>query len=237
VTTLIAQRIPATLHLAAGSLAMGLILAIPVVLLGSLRRGRIAQGVTAAYNGLALGVPTFWVGILLIIVLAVPTGWFPAVSSYVPVWESPIQAMRNLFLPSLTLGILVSGIFSRFLLTAIREEIASDYIRTARSKGLHERVVLVRHALRNALLPFLTVLGLVLGSFLGGTVVTESVFNYPGLGRLVYQAVLNRDYRLLQGVILLIIVMYTLVNAVVDLLYTRADPRVQLEKGGADGSA
>ena len=157
-------------------------------------------------------MPTFWLGILLILLFAVELRWLPSASAYVPFWESPLQALRNVFLPALTLGVYVSGIFARFLRASLVGELKADYVRTARSKGLRERDVVGRHVLRNALLPFVTIVGLMMANFIGGTVVTEAVFTYPGLGRLLIQAISTRDYPLIQGCILVILVIYVGIN-------------------------
>jgi len=133
----------------------------------------------------------------------------------------------RLLLPAVTLGVYVSGIFARFLRAALVEEMKADYIRTARAKGVGEREVVGRHALRNALLPFVTIVGLMLANFIGGAVVTEAVFTYPGLGRLLIQAISTRDYPLIQGCILVILVIYVLINVLVDALYAVIDPRVE----------
>jgi peptide/nickel transport system permease protein len=135
--------------------------------------------------------------------------------------------MRNLLLPALTLGVYVSGIFARFLRASLVSELRADYVRTARSKGLKERTVVGRHVMRNALLPFVTIVGLMLANFIGGAVVTEAVFTYPGLGRLLIQAISTRDYPLIQGCILVILVIYVVVNVLVDVLYAYIDPRIE----------
>ena len=145
-----------------------------------------------------------------------------------PFWESPCaHAAATSLLPALTLGIYVSGIFARFLRASLLGELNADYVRTARSKGLRERTIVTRHVLRNALLPFVTIVGLMLASFIGGAVVTEAVFTYPGLGRLLIQAISSRDYPLIQGCILVILVIYVVINLVVDVLYAYIDPRTE----------
>ena len=136
------------------------------------------------------------------------------------------QALRNILLPALTLGVYVSGIFARFLRASLLGELKADYVRTARSKGLPERDVVGRHVMRNALLPFVTIVGLMMANFIGGTVVTESVFTYPGLGRLLIQAISTRDYPLIQGCILFILVVFVLINLLVDILYAYIDPGI-----------
>jgi len=142
-------------------------------------------------------------------------------------WEDPVGALRNLALPAITLGTYVSGIFARFLRASLLGELKADYVRTARSKGLRERDVVGRHVMRNALLPFVTIVGLTLAAFIGGTVVTEAVFTYPGIGRLLIQAIGVRDYPLIQGCILFVLVIYVMMNLLVDVLYAYIDPRIE----------
>jgi len=227
VLKLIAERLPATLQLAVAATAIGIALGIPVAVASALAQGTWLDRLLSGWSALALGVPTFWVGILLILLFAVELGLLPAASAYVPFWEDTWQALRHTILPALTLGLYVSGISARFLRGSLVSELASDYVRTARSKGLTERVIVQRHVLRNAMLPFITVVGIALAGCIGGAVVTESVFTYPGLGRLVVQAIGTRDYPLVQGAILVILIIYVLINLVVDLLYVYIDPRIE----------
>ena len=226
VINLIAQRIPATIQLGLAATLVGLLLGIPVAVISALRPGSGIDRVLSGWSALALGVPTFWLGILLILVFAVELGWLPSASAYVSIWESPLEALRNIFLPALTLGTYVSGIFARFLRASLLGELKADYVRTARSKGLPERDVIGRHVMRNALLPFVTIVGLMMATFIGGAVVTEAVFTYPGLGRLLIQAITTRDYPLIQGCILFILVVFVLINVAVDVLYAYIDPRI-----------
>lgn len=224
---LIAQRIPATVQLALAATVVGLLLGAPVAIASALFQGSWLDRALSGWSALAMGVPTFWLGILLILLFAVNLHWLPSASAYVPFWESPARALQNILLPAVTLGVYVSGIFARFLRAALLGELKADYVRTARSKGLRERDVVARHVLRNALLPFVTVVGLMLASFIGGTVVTEAVFTYPGLGRLLIQAIGTRDYPLIQGCILFILVIYVAINLMVDVLYAYIDPRIE----------
>lgn len=223
---LIVQRIPATAQLAAAATAVGLMIGIPVAIASALRPDGWLDRSLSGWSALALGVPTFWLGILLILLFAVTLRWLPSASAYVPFWENPIAALRNLALPAITLGVYVSGIFARFLRASLVAELRSDYVRTARSKGLQEAAVIGIHVLRNALLPFVTVVGLTIATFIGGTVITESVFTYPGLGRLLIQAIGTRDYPLIQGCILFILIVHVAVNLLVDVLYAVIDPRI-----------
>jgi peptide/nickel transport system permease protein len=224
---LILQRIPATLQLGLSATLVGLLLGIPVAVLSALYPNSWIDRSLSGWSALALGVPTFWLGILLILLFAVKLRWLPSASAFVPIWESPVQALKNLLLPALTLGTYVSGIFARFLRASLLGELKADYVRTARSKGLKERDVVGRHVLRNALLPFVTIVGLMMATFIGGTVVTEAVFTYPGLGRLLIQAIGIRDYPLIQGCILFILVIYMTINLLVDVLYAYIDPRIE----------
>jgi peptide/nickel transport system permease protein len=223
---LIAQRLPATLQLGVAATIVGLIFGIPVAIASALKPDSWLDRILSGWSALALGVPTFWLGILLILFFAVELRWLPSAAGYIPFWESPVQSLRNMLMPALTLGIYVSGIFARFLRASLISELRADYVRTARSKGLKERVVVGRHVLRNALLPFVTIVGLMMASFIGSAVVTEAVFTYPGLGRLLVQAISTRDYPLIQGCILVILVIYILISIVIDVLYAYIDPRI-----------
>jgi peptide/nickel transport system permease protein len=226
VLELIGQRLPATLQLAVAATIVSLVIGIPVAIVSALRPGSWLDRVLSAWSAMALGVPTFWLGILLILVFAVELRWLPSASAYVPFWENPVGALRNLALPALTLGIYVSGILARFLRASLVSELRADYVRTARSKGLPERQIVGVHILRNALLPFITIVGLMMANFIGGAVVTEAVFTYPGIGRLLIQAITTRDYPLIQGCIVVILVLYIAINLAVDVLYAYIDPRI-----------
>jgi peptide/nickel transport system permease protein len=224
---LIAQRLPASFQLAFAATIVALVLGVPVALVSALAPGSWIDRTLSGWSALALGVPTFWLGILLILLFAVELHWLPSASGYVPFWQSPLGMLRNIALPALTLGLYVSGIFARFLRASLVGELHSDYVRTARAKGLPERVVIGRHVLGNALLPFVTIIGLMMANFIGGAVVTEAVFTYPGIGRLLIQAISTRDYPLIQGCILVILVIYIAINVIVDVLYAYIDPRIE----------
>ena len=227
VLDLIMTRVPATIQLGLAAILVGLVLGVPVAIISALVPGSWIDRTLSAWSALALGVPTFWLGILLILLFGVQLRWLPAVSTYIPFFEDPLGALENLLLPALTLGTYVSGIFARFLRASLLGELKADYVRTARSKGLRERDVIGRHVMRNALLPFVTIVGLMLAAFVGGTVVTEAVFTYPGIGRLLIQAIGVRDYPLIQGCILFVLVIYVLMNVLVDVLYAYIDPRIE----------
>ena len=227
VLDLIMTRVPATLQLGLAAIVVGLVLGVPVAIVSALVPGSVIDRALSAWSALALGVPTFWLGILLILLFGVQLRWLPAVSTYISFLDDPLGALENLLLPALTLGTYVSGIFARFLRASLLGELKADYVRTARSKGLRERDVVGRHVMRNALLPFVTIVGLMLAAFVGGTVVTEAVFTYPGIGRLLIQAIGVRDYPLIQGCILFVLVIYVLMNVLVDVLYAYIDPRIE----------
>lgn len=228
VTTLLAQRLPASLQLDFLSLALGIVVAVVVGVLAG-RRPRSWPGWTAsAYATLALAIPTFWLGILLILVFSVGLGWLPATSAYFPIWEQPAEALKNLILPVLCLGLYIGGILVRFVRAAMEEALASDFVRTARMKGVSEHRVVLKHALRNATLPIVTMIGLQIAVLIGGTVVVEAIFAYPGLGTLVLSSVLQRDYVVLQSIIMLLVVAVVVINLVVDIAYAYLDPRVRL---------
>jgi peptide/nickel transport system permease protein len=227
VLDLIMTRVPATLQLGLAAIIVGLVLGVPVAIISALVPNSWIDRALSAWSALALGVPTFWLGILLILLFGVQLRWLPAVSTYISFFEDPLGALQNILLPALTLGTYVSGIFARFLRASLLGELKADYVRTARSKGLRERDVVGRHVMRNALLPFVTIVGLMLAAFVGGTVVTEAVFTYPGIGRLLIQAIGVRDYPLIQGCILFVLVIYVLMNVLVDVLYAYIDPRIE----------
>ncbi|WP_454656695.1 ABC transporter permease [Bosea beijingensis] len=227
VLQLIGERLPATLQLALAAIFVALLIGIPVAIASAVRPNSWLDRLLSGWSALALGVPTFWLGILLILLFAVELRWLPSASRHVPFWESPVDALRSLALPAITLGTYVSGILARFLRASLIGEARADYVRTARAKGVPENRIVGLHIMRNALLPFVTIVGLMMANFIGGAVVTEAVFTYPGLGRLLIQAITTRDYPLLQGCILVILVAYMLINLTVDMLYAWIDPRIE----------
>ncbi|MCV9935312.1 ABC transporter permease [Boseaceae bacterium BT-24-1] len=227
VLQLIGERLPATLQLALCAIIVALVIGIPVAIASAVRPNSWLDRVLSGWSALALGVPTFWLGILLILLFAVELRWLPSASRYVPLWQAPLDAVRSLVLPALTLGVYVSGVLGRFLRASLIGEARADYVRTARAKGVPEKRIVGLHIMRNALLPFVTIVGLMMAHFIGGAVVTEAVFTYPGLGRLLIQAITTRDYPLIQGCILVILIAYMLINLAVDMLYAWIDPRIE----------
>jgi ABC-type dipeptide/oligopeptide/nickel transport system permease component len=217
---IIFERYPATLQLAAVALLVCAAIGIPVGVLAAYRRGRPADRAASVFTLLGLAVPNFALGPVLILFFSIELGWLPVSGRGGPLY---------FVLPAATLGAALAAILTRMVRGAMLEELSSDYVRTARAKGLSTLAVLLRHALRNALIPIITILGLQFGTLLAGTIVTESIFSWPGIGRLTVQAISARDYPLLQGCILVISVSYVLVNLLTDLLYALIDPRVRLQ--------
>jgi peptide/nickel transport system permease protein len=226
VAELIRQKLPATIALAVGSMTVAVLIAFPLGILSALRPGSWIDRFTGLYSGLMLAIPTFWLGVLLVLVVSLRLGWLPP-SGYVPFSEDPLGAIRLLLLPSLTLGAYLSAIFARFLRTAMGEVLAQDYVRTATGKGLPERAVVRNHVLRNALIPVVTMLGIQFGGLLGGTVIVEAIFDWPGLGRLLITSISSRDYAVVQGTILLAASAFLIVNLLTDLTYGLLDPRIR----------
>jgi peptide/nickel transport system permease protein len=216
---LIFERYPATLELSLAALVVCLGIAIPAGVFSASRRGTAGDRVTSVLTLLGLSVPNFALGPLLILLFSVELGWLPV---------SGRGGVSHLVLPALTLGAALAAILTRMVRGAMLEELQSDYVRTARAKGLAERAVLFHHAFPNALIPIVTIVGLQFGTLLAGTIVTETIFSWPGIGRLAVQAIQSRDYPLLQGCILVIALSYVLVNLLTDILYALVDPRVRL---------
>jgi peptide/nickel transport system permease protein len=204
---------------------------LPTGILSAVKRQSFPDWAVTAINGLALGVPNFWLGILLIIMFALILNWLPP-GGRIEFLSNPGVAWKSLLLPAVTLGLHIGAALSRFTRAAMLEVLNEDYVRTARAKGVSGWGVLARHALRNALIPIVTVMGIQFGRLLGGAVIVESVFAWPGIGRMILQAVLNRDYLLVQGALLLLVVSFILINLLVDLLYGVLDPRIRLASGG-----
>jgi ABC-type dipeptide/oligopeptide/nickel transport system permease component len=218
VTRLIAQRYPFTLQLTLASLLVAILISIPAGVRSAQRRGRWDDKLLSVVSLFGLSFPNFALGPILILFFAIKLGWLPV---------SGTGTFAHLVLPSLTMGGALAAILTRMVRTSMLEELGQDYIRTARAKGLSERAVVYRHALRNAMLPVLTVVGLQFGALLAGAIVTETIFSWPGIGRLTIQAIGNRDYYLVQGCILAIGLTYVLVNFLTDLLYSVANPRIR----------
>ncbi len=229
VWSLVGLKLPATVSLTLGALLVALAIALPLGALAAVRQGRPVDRLAVWFSALGLSVPSFWLGVLLVLVFSLRLRWFPA-SGYVPLLDRPMVALRHLALPCLTLGVAMAAVLTRFVRSAVLEVIRQDYIRTARAKGLRERAVLVRHAFRNALIPVLTVVALQIGNLLGGAVVTEAIFDFPGVGQLILYAVTTKDYPVVQGALLLLVTALIVINLLTDLGYALLDPRVRYSR-------
>ena len=226
VTDLILQRVGPTLSLATTTIILAVLVAVPLGVLAAWRHGTLLDRLVSGFAVLGFSVPVFVLGYALIYVFAVRLNWLP-VQGYKPLSAGLGPFLYQLVLPSITLSVIYIALIARITRASVLEVLGEDYVRTARAKGLRESVVLRRHALRNAAVPIVTVIGLGVALLIGGVVVTESVFNIPGLGRLTVDAVLGRDYPTIQGVILVFSLAYVLVNLAIDLAYTFLDPRIR----------
>ena len=226
VAELIAQRIEPTLALAVCTLVVALSAAIPLGVIAAYKQGSILDRFVMGLSVLGFSVPSFVIGYCLIYVFAIELGWLP-VQGYIRIGVGFWGFLERMVLPSTTLGVIYIALVARITRASVLEVLNEDYIRTARAKGLSNRVVLMRHALRNAAVPILTVIGIGIALLMGGAVVTESVFGLPGLGRLTVEAVLSRDFPTIQTVILLFSVVYVVVNLLIDISYTLFDPRIR----------
>jgi peptide/nickel transport system permease protein len=227
---LILGALPVTLQLVTGAFLVALAIAFPAGILSAIRpRSWIDQGSTT-FALLGISLPNFWLGIMLVLLFALQLRWLPP-SGYLPLRADPVGSLRASILPALTLGVALAAPLTRFLRSGMLDVLGLDYVRTARAKGLAEQRVVGRHALRNALLSVVTVLGLQLGSLLGGSIVIEQVFGWPGIGRLSLAAIQQRDYGVVQGIVLFVATGFVGINFAVDLLYLYLDPRIRYRPG------
>jgi peptide/nickel transport system permease protein len=227
VSSLIADALPNTLRLALISLVVAMLIGFPLGILAAVNANRRIDAVVTALNSLGLAMPAFWFGLLLILLFSVALKWLPA--SGIGETNRPLYERLNyLIMPVATIAVSNLSVFSRYVRSAMIDVLSADYVRTARAKGLNERVVIVRHALRNAMIPVITIVGIQFGRLLGGAVVTESVFAYPGIGRLVINSIQNRDYPVVQATLMLVVLIFLITNIIVDLSYAWLDPRVKL---------
>jgi peptide/nickel transport system permease protein len=226
VTELLASKLPVTIELAFLSMAIALVLGIPFGVVSAARRGTLTDA-TANFIALSgLSVPHFWLGIMLILLFAVRLGWLPA-SGYVPPWEDLQRNLATILLPSFVLGTGVAGVMMRHTRGAMLQTLNADYVRTARAKSVPERLVVLKHALRNALIPVITLGAIEFGRLLSGAVLTEQIFAIPGFGKMLVDGVFNRDYAVVQGVVLVSAALYVLLNLIADVLYFVANPRLR----------
>lgn len=219
------QRLPVSFLLAGYAIVIMIAIALPLGILSAVKRGTLWDVLASGISVFGLAVPGFWLAILLVMLFAVRLDWLPA-SGYVSPLDNPLQSLRYLFLPALALGAAGAGSLTRQLRSSLLEVLREDYVRTARAKGLRGRTVLMRHALRNALIPSVTVLGLSLGHLLGGSLIIESIFLVPGMGSLLVNAIFTRDFPVVQAGTLVIAVAVVIVNLGVDVLYGLLDPRI-----------
>lgn len=247
VVELLAERLPATIELTVGALLISLLIALPIGILSAVRQNSLLDRLSMAGAFLGISMPGFWLGIILILFFAVQLRWLPAqsrLSSDIQLQQitglyvldslltrnmpALVDSLKHLLLPSITLGAGVAAIIARVLRSSMLEVLRSDYTKLARAKGATEWDVVMKHALRNALIPTVTVVGLQVGVLLGGNMIVETVFSWPGLGRVVVDAIFNRDFPLIQGAVMIYAVTFVLANLVVDILYTYLNPKITL---------
>ena len=226
VTAAIMSGLPKTLSIAALAFLIGMLIAVPAGTLAALKRNSPFDYGVSVFTLIGISMPGFWFGIVLIILFAVKLNWLPAVG-YVPLSSGAWPWFTHLILPGVAVGIGEAAILMRFVRAGLLEVLGSDYIRTARAKGLRERAVISRHALRNAMVPVVTIAGISLAGLLGGLLITETVFAIRGIGRILFGAIFDKDYPIVQGVILLVALIFVLANLIVDIVYTFLDPRIR----------
>jgi peptide/nickel transport system permease protein len=222
VYTMMKEKMGATLLLAFGGMSVALLIAVPVGVLSAVKRGSAVDFFGRIFSLMGISFPNFWLGIMLIIIFAVNLRWFPA---------SGYEGLEYLVLPSVALGLILSGILARLIRSSMLEVLNQQYISTARSKGISEWLVVIKHALRNALIPTITFIGIQFGTLLGGTVIIEQVFSWPGIGRLLIDAISQRDFPVIQGAVIILSFLMVLVNLLVDISYSFIDPRIKVEGG------
>ena len=221
VAKLIGARLPATLELTTCAMIVAIIISVPLATLAALKPGTWIDRLALLFSLLGLSIPNFWLGPMLMILVSIQLGWLPV---------SGRGGFSHVILPSLTLGMAMAAILTRILRTSLLRVVNLDFIQTARAKGLGEAVVWLKHMLRNALIPVISIMGLQFGSLLAGSIITETIFSWPGIGRLTVQAIQTRDYPLVQGCVLIVATGYLVVNFITDLAYSIVDPRISYEK-------
>ncbi|KAB1928625.1 ABC transporter permease [Micromonospora sp. PSH03] len=227
VSSMLTTALPVTVELSVLAILIAAALGVGAGVLAAVRRGRPAEWLANGLALIGLSVPHFWLGLLAILYLSVATGLFPA-SGFVPILEDPVDNLHHIVLPAVILGTGLAAIIMRQTRSAMLDSLSSDYVRTAKAKGLRPRAVITRHALRNSLIVVVTVVGLQLGGLISGAVVTEQIFGLPGFGKMTIDAVFQRDYPVIQAVVLLTAAAYIVINFFVDLLYSVIDPRIRV---------
>lgn len=239
VINILKQGFPATLELATLSIIISLIIAVPLGVISAVKQNSWIDYVSMIFAQLGISMPVFWIGLLLILTFSVNLGWLPSFGRGEPLLyglkllfttgsaEVLLASLKNIILPALSLGVMGSALISRMIRSTMLEVLDSDYIRTARAKGTVEEKVIMKHAFRNALLPVVTVVGLQFGSLLGGSIVTETVFSWPGIGRIIVTAINQRDFPLVQGGVICVTLSFALINLLVDILYAAINPKIR----------
>ncbi len=225
---LILQRIPATIELALAAAIIGLVISFPLGILSSLKPGSWLDLFTTLFSALSFAVPSFWLAILLILLFSLHFKWLPP-SGRPPFSQEPVAHLKSLLMPAMTLGIAMAAKLTRYLRSAMLDVLNADYVRTAHAKGLSRFDVVMRHAIRNALIPVVTVFGLQVGDLLSGAIIVESIFAWPGVGRMTIQSIGWRDYSMLQASVMFIVMAFLLVNLITDLTYGIIDPRIRYD--------
>jgi peptide/nickel transport system permease protein len=233
VSRTVARKLPITVELACLSLLVAIAIAIPAGVFSAVRRNTAWDFLANTLSLCGLSVPSFWLGIMLILLLSVRLGWLPA-SGFVPIWDDPVANLRRMIMPAFVLGAGLAAVLMRQTRNSMIEVMSADYIRTAYGKGLAARAVIFRHAIRNGLIPVVTILGLQMGALMSGAVVTEQIFVVPGFGRLIVESVFTRDYPLVQGVVLITASAYVLINLLVDVSYSMLNPRIRVSGAASE---
>lgn len=228
VRDLIFGRLPVTMELGVFAVLTGLLIALPVGIYSAIRQDTVGDYITRSFAIMALAIPSFWLGILIMVLPSIWWQWSPPLK-FVPFMEDPIKNLQMVIIPSIVLGLFLSGTTMRMVRTMMLEVLRQDYIRTAWAKGLRERIVIVRHALKNALIPVVSIIGLQVVLIVGGSVIIEQIFNLPGIGSLLLESLNKRDYPIVSGINLIIAVVVLLMNLVVDVTYCYLDPRVKFK--------
>ena len=225
----ILHRIPLSLEISLFALFLSLIIGIPLGIMAAVKQNPFMDLIIRIIGLLGLSLPQFWLAAILVLLFSSFQGWI-SMGNYIPFFENPLLNLKMLLFPSLAIGVGLGAVIMRYTRNSILEVLQMDYIRTARAKGLTERVVLFKHALKNAILPVVTIVGFNTGYLLGGAIVIEEVFALPGMGRLALYAIYQRDYPLLQGIVLIIAGLFVLINLITDILYAYLDPRIRLDR-------
>ena len=223
---LIAQKLPATIQLAVMAIVIAFLIGVPMGILAATRKNTVLDYVSNVVALSGLSIPNFWLGIMLILLVSVKLGWLPA-SGYEPFFENPLRSLQTMIMPAFVLGNALAATLMRHTRSSMLSVLNSDYIRTARAKGLPERAVMLQHSFRNAMLPIITIGALLFGELLAGAVLTEQIFTIPGFGKLIVDAVFNRDYAVVQGVVLCTAVGFIIMNLLADILYVLLNPRMR----------